>query len=327
MRRREFIAGLSGALASPLTTRAQQSAMPVIGFLNAASPQSYARPLAAFLKGLEAAGYTDGRNVAIQFRWAEGHNDRLPAMAAELLHNHVNVLAATTTPAALAAKAATSTIPIVFESGGDPMKLGLVASFNRPGGNVTGAASLGAVVIAAKGLELLHELTPAARILGLLVNPTNPLIAETQERELSSTAHALGLEIYILKASTERDFDGVFAKLVELRGAGLVISADAYFTSQSQQLAALAVRHAIPAVHARREFPAAGGLASYGTDIAESYRLAGIYTGRVLKGDKPADLPVQQATKVELVINLQAAKALGVSVPLPILGRADEVIE
>jgi putative ABC transport system substrate-binding protein len=283
--------------------------------------------LAAFLKGLKEAGYTDGQNVTIQYRWAEGQNDRLPAMAAELVHRQVTVIAATSAPAALAAKAATSIIPVVFETGGDPIKLGLVASLSRPGGNVTGAASLGAAVIAAKGLELMHELIPTARVVGLLVNPTNSLVAEPQERELSSTAHALGLEIHILNASSERDFDGVFAKLVELQASGLVISADAFFTSQIQQLAALAVRHAIPAIHARREFPVAGGLASYGSDITDSYRLAGIYTGRILKGDRPADLPVQQATKVELVINLKAAKALGVSVPLPILGRADEVIE
>jgi putative ABC transport system substrate-binding protein len=248
-------------------------------------------------------------------------------MAAELVNRQVTVIAATTALAALAAKAATSTIPVVFETGGDPIKLGLVASFSRPGGNVTGATSLGATVIAAKGLELMHELIPAARIMGLLVNPTNPLIAEPQERELSSAAHAFGLEIHILKASTERDFEGVFAKLVDLQASGLVISADAFFTSQIQRLAALAVRHATPAIHARREFPVAGGLASYGSDITDSYHLAGIYTGRILKGDRPADLPVQQATKVELVINLKSAKALGVSVPLPILGRADEVIE
>jgi putative tryptophan/tyrosine transport system substrate-binding protein len=327
MRRREFIAGLSGALASPLTTRAQQSAMPVIGFLNAASPQNYARPLAAFLKGLEAAGYTDGRNVTIQFRWAEGHNDRLPAMAAELVHGHVNVIAATSTPAALAAKATTSTIPIVFETGGDPIELGLVTSLNQPSGNATGAASLAVKLIAAKGLELLHEMIPGARVIGLLVNPTNPVVADPQEREVLSEAHTLGLEVHVLKASSEPDFDGVFAKLAELRAGGLVVGADALFTGKSQRLATLTIRDKIPAVHARREFPVAGGLASYGSDITESYRLAGIYTGRILKGEKPTNLPVQQATKVELVINLKAAKALGISVPLPILGRADEVIE
>jgi putative ABC transport system substrate-binding protein len=265
--------------------------------------------------------------VAIEYRWAEGHNDRLPAMAADLVRNQVNVIAATSTPAALAAKAATSTIPIVFETGGDPIRLGLVGSLNRPGGNVTGAASLGVEVIAAKGLELLHELIPAARVVGLLINPTDPALAEPQEREVLSAARTLGLEVHVLNADTERDFDVVFAKLVELRAAGLMISADAFFTSHSEQLAALAVRHAVPTVYARREYAVAGGLLSYGADLAESYRLAGIYTGRILKGEKPADLPVQQATKVELIINLKAAKAFGISVPVPILGRADEVIE
>jgi putative ABC transport system substrate-binding protein len=328
MRRRQFITLLGGAAVSwPLAARAQQSPMPVIGFLNTASPQSYPRPLSGFLKGLEEAGYVDGRNVAIQYRWAEGHNERLPAMAAGLVQNQVTMIAATSTPAALAAKAATATIPVVFETGGDPVKLGLVASLNRPGGNVTGAASLAVEVIAAKGLEFLHELIPAARVVGLLVNPNDPAVAESQQREVLVAAPTLGLEVTVLNAGTERDFDGVFAKLVELRASALIISADSFFTSHSEQLAALAVRHAIPAVYARREFATAGGLLNYGSDIADSYRLAGIYTGRVLKGDKPADLPVQQATKVELIINLKAAKALGINVPLPILGRADEVIE
>jgi putative ABC transport system substrate-binding protein len=233
-------------------------------------------------------------------------------MAADLVQNQVTMIAATSTPAALAAKAATATIPVVFETGGDPVKLGLVASLNRPGGNVTGAASLAVEVIAAKGLEFLHELIPAARVVGLLVNPNDPAVAESQQREVLVAAPTLGLEVTVLNAGTERDFDGVFAKLVELRASALIISADSFFTSHSEQLAALAVRHAIPAVYARREFATAGGLLSYGSDIADSYRLAGIYTGRVLKGDKPADLPVQQATKVELIINLKAAKALGI---------------
>ena len=302
--------------------------MPVVGFLNAASPQDYPRPLAAFLKGLGEAGYIDGQNITIQYRWAEGHNDRLPALAADLVRSHVSVVAATTTAAALAAKAATSTIPVVFETGSDPIKLGLVASLSRPGGNMTGAASMSVEVIAAKGLELLHELLPAARVIALLVNPTNPTVAEPQEREVLAAALALGLEVRVLQAAnSERDFDGVFAKLIELHAAGLVISADALFTSQSQQLAALAVRHAVPAVHARREFAMAGGLLSYGSEITDSYRVAGFYTGRILKGDKPADLPVQQATKVELVINLKAAKALGIAIPLSLSGRADELIE
>ena len=329
MRRRDLIAALGGAaVAWPLAAYAQQSAMPVVGFLNPASPQSYPRPLAAFLKGLAEAGYIDGQNITIQYRWAEGHNDRLPALAADLVRSHVSVIAATTTAAALAAKAATSTIPVVFETGSDPIKLGLVASLSRPGGNITGAASMSVEVIAAKGLELLHELLPAARVIALLVNPTNPTVAEPQEREVLAAARALGLEVRVLQAAnSERDFDGVFAKLLELHAAGLVISADALFTSQSQQLAALAVRHAVPAVHARREFAMAGGLLSYGSEITDSYRVAGFYTGRILKGDKPADLPVQQATKVELVINLKAAKALGIAIPLSLSGRADELIE
>ena len=329
MRRRDLIAALGGAaVAWPLAAYAQQSAMPVVGFLNPASPQSYPRPLAAFLKGLAEAGYIDGQNITIQYRWAEGHNDRLPALAADLVRSHVSVIAATTTAAALAAKAATSTIPVVFETGSDPIKLGLVASLSRPGGNITGAASMSVEVIAAKGLELLHELLPAARVIALLVNPTNPTVAEPQEREVLAAARALGLEVRVLQAAnSERDFDGVFAKLLELHAAGLVISADALFTSQSQQLAALAVCHAVPAVHARREFAMAGGLLSYGSEITDSYRVAGFYTGRILKGDKPADLPVQQATKVELVINLKAAKALGIAIPLSLSGRADELIE
>jgi ABC-type uncharacterized transport system substrate-binding protein len=231
----------------------------------------------------------------------------------------VTVIAATSTPAALAAKTATSTIPIVFETGGDPIKLGLVSSLSRPGGNVTGAASL--------AVEVMAELIPAGRVVGLLVNPSDPAAAEPQEREVLRVARTLGLEIHVLNAGAESEFDGVFAKLDELRASALMISADAFFTSHSEQLAVLAVRHAIPTLYARREFARAGGLLAYGSDITESYRLAGIYTGRVLKGDKPADLPVQQATKVEFIINLKAAKALGINVPLPILGRADEVIE
>ena len=329
MRRREFIALLGGSAATawPLAPRAQQPTIPVLGFLNVASPQTYARQLSAFQKGLEETGFVDGLNVTIEYHWADGHNDRLPAMVADLIQRHVTVIAATSTPAALAAKAATSTIPVVFETAGDPIQLGLIASLNKPGGNVTGAASLGVEVIAAKGLELLHELIPAAHVVGLLVNTINSVIAETQERKALSAASSLGLDVHILSAGSERDFDTVFAKLDELRATALMISADPLFTSHSAQLAALAVRHAIPTIYARREFAAAGGLLSYGSDITDSYRLAGVYTGRVLKGEKPADLPVQQAAKVELIINLKAAKALGVNVPLTILGRADEVIE
>jgi len=327
MKRRDFIVLVGGATAAwPVTVCAQQSTMPVVGFLNAASPQGYPRPLSAFLKGLGEAGYVDGRNVVIQYRWAEGHNERLPAMAADLVQSQVTVIAATSTPAALAAKAATSSIPIVFETGGDPIRLGLVAGLDRPGGNVTGAASL-AVEVTAKGLELLHELIPSARVIGLLINPNEPAAAEPQEREVLSAARTFALEVHVLNAGTERELDSIFAKLVDLQASALVISAGAFFSSHSKQLAELAVRHSIPTIHTAREFTTAGGLLSYGSDITDSYRLAGIYTGRILKGEKPAELPVQQATKVELIINLKTAKTLGITVPLPMLGRADEVIE
>jgi putative tryptophan/tyrosine transport system substrate-binding protein len=327
MKRREFITLLGGAAAAwPLTARAQQSVMPVIGFLNAASPQSYVRPLSAFLKGLGETGYVEGHNVAIEYRWAEGHNDRLPAMAADLVQRQVTVLAATTTPAALAAKAATTTIPIVFETGADPVELGLVTSLNRPGGNVTGVAQTG-VDVGPKLLDLLHELIPAAHVMALLVNPANPYRAETESKEVQAAARTLGLELHVLNASTERDFDGVFAKLIQLRAGGLVIGGDSSFTIWFEQLAALAIRHAVPSIYQRREFALAGGLMSYGSEIADAYRLAGNYTGRILKGDKPADLPVQRATKVELYLNMKTAKALGLTFPLSLLGRADEVIE
>jgi putative ABC transport system substrate-binding protein len=324
--RRQFMSALGGVAAVwPFAARAQQPAMPVIGFLNATSPQDFAKPLSAFLKGLGETGY-DGHNVAIEYRWAEGRMDRLPAMVADLVNRQVAVIAATSTPAALAAKAATTTIPVVFETGADPIKIGLVASLSRPGGNVTGVTQL-TQEIAPKELELLHELLPTARVMALLVNPTDPTLAETTAREVLGPAHALGLEFHVLNASSERDFDAVFAKVIELRAGALVIGGESLFTSHSEQLAALAARHGVPAVYKGREFAAAGGLLSYGSDITESYRLAGVYTGRVLKGDKPADLPVQQATKIELIINLKAAKALGISFPLTLLGRADEVIE
>jgi putative tryptophan/tyrosine transport system substrate-binding protein len=317
----------SAAAAWSVVARAQQLPMPVIGFVNVASPQSYSRQLAAFLKGLSETGYVDGHNVAIEYHWAEGRNDRLPAMVADLVHRQVAVIAATSTPAALAAKSATTTIPIVFETGGDPIGLGLVASLNRPGGNVTGVTQTN-VEVAPKRLELLHELVPTATAIALLVNPANPALAEPTTKELKAAARTLGLELHVLNASTEREFDAGFAKLVQLGAGGLVIGPDPFFASRSEQLAALTVRHVVPAVFEGESFAAAGGLISYGGNVADSYHLAGIYTGRVLKGDKPADLPVQQATtRVELVINLKTASALGINVPNTIIGRADEVIE
>jgi len=325
MRRRDFIALLGGAAARPLAARAQP-AMPVIGFLNSASAQGYSRPLSAFLKGLGQTGYVEKQNVTIEYRWAEGRNDRLPAMVADLVHHQVAVIAATSTPAALAAKAATTAIPIVFETGDDPVRLGLVASLNRPGGNVTGITQSN-VEEMPKLVEILHELIPAAHVIALLINPANSTLSEANARLAQAAAKTLGLELYLLNASGERDFDEIFDKLTQLRAGGLVIGGDPLFTSHSEQLAALAASHAVPAVYKGREFAAAGGLLSYGGDVTESYRLAGIYTGQVLKGDKPSNLPVQQATKVELFINLKTAKALGITVPLPLSGRADEVIE
>jgi putative ABC transport system substrate-binding protein len=327
MRRREFIQIFGGAAAAwPLAARAQQPAMPIIGFVNVASAKDYTPLLSAFLKGVSEAGYVDGRNVSIEYRWAEGRHDRLPEMVADLIHHQAAVIAALGTPAALAAKAATATIPIVFSTPVDPVKLGLVANLNRPGGNVTGATSL-LVVVGSKRLELLHELVPTASAMAVLVNPANPIIAEANSKELQAAARILGLQLHILNASTERDFDEVFAKLIQLRAGGLVIAPEPFFTIRSEQLAALTVRHAVPAIYHNREFVVAGGLLSYGGGSAEAYRLAGNYTGRVLRGDKPADLPVQQATKVELYINLKTAKALGITVPQSVQNRADEVIE
>ena len=327
MKRREFITLLGGAAAAwPLVARAQQPAMPMIGFLNSASAQGAAKQLAAFLKGLGENGYVEGRNVAIEYRWAESQFDRLPAMMADLVHRQVAVIAATTTPAALAAKTVTTTIPIVFETGTDPVQLGLVTSLNRPGGNITGVSQL-IVEVAPKRLELLHELVPTARVMGLLVNQAAPALAQAQLRAVQSAADTLGLELQVLNASSEHDFDAAFEKLIRLRAGGLVISADSVFLRGMEQLAVLTIRHAVPAIYQYREFAAAGGLMSYGPDITESYRMAGIYTGRILKGEKPADLPVQQVTKIELYINLKTAKALGITVPLPLSGRADEIFE
>jgi ABC-type uncharacterized transport system substrate-binding protein len=327
MQRREFLSVLgSAATIWPLAARAQQPMIPVIGFLNTASADGYVIMASGFRQGLKETGYVDGQNVTIEYRWAEGHNDRLPAMAADLVRRQVAVIAATSAPAALAAKAATTTIPIVFETGADPVVLGLVASLSRPGGNITGVTQTN-VEIAPKRLQLLHEVIPAAKVIGLLVNPTDGVLAESYTKGVQAAARSLGLELHVLNASTERDFDSVFAKLIQLRAGGLVISGGAFLTSHSEQLAVLAVRHAVPTIFQSREFAIAGGLLSYGAAISEAYRLAGNYVGRILKGETPANLPVQQAIKVAMYINLSTAKALGINIPLPLLGRADEVIE
>ena len=328
MQRREFIGLLGGAAAVwPLVARAQQPLMPVVGFLNAASAEGYTRQLTAFLKGLGEAGYVDGRNVTIEYRWADGRSDRLPAMAADLVQRQVAVIAATSTPAALAAKASTTTVPIVFETGADPVRLGLVANLNRPGGNVTGVTNL-IVEVAPKRLQMLHELVPMATSIALLINPSEPTAAETQSRDVLSAARNLGLELHVLNASSESDLDGVFAEVTKMRVGGLVIGGSPFFTSRTKQLGALALRHAVPTVYSYREFAMAGGLLSYGADITDAYHLVGNYIGRILKGDKPGDLPIQQATtRVEMYINLKTAKALGVSIPNTLIGRADEVIE
>jgi ABC-type uncharacterized transport system substrate-binding protein len=326
VRRREFISLLGGLAAIPLTARAQQTAMPVVGYLSANSPDEGEPRAAAFRRGLQEAGYIVGQNVAVEYYWAKQQIDRLPAMAADLVKRRVAVIAAVTTPAVLAAQAATTTIPIVFESGSDPVRLGLVANLNQPGGNITGVSSL-IVEVAPKRLELLHELLPTAKVMALLVNPDDRALAQAQAREVLSAARNRKLELHVLNASSESDFDAVFAGIKRLRVDGLVIGPGSVFVRGISKLAALTVRHAVPAIYQFRDFPAAGGLMSYGSDILDNYRLAGVYTGRVLKGENPAELPVLQASKFELVINLKTAKALGLTVPNTLLGRADEVIE
>ena len=326
IRRREFITLLGGTAAWPLAAQAQQPAMPVIGFLSSALPGPYAHILAAFRSGLKEAGYVEGRNVAIEYRWAEGQNDRLPGLVADLVRRQVALIVATGTPESLAAKASTRTIPIVFQVGIDPADIGLVPSLNRPGGNLTGVTNLNAEV-GPKRLELLRELLPTAQVMVLLVNPTSPTIAETLSRELQAAAPFLGLQVHRLQASNEREIDDTFASLVRLRASALVISPDVYFNTRIAQLAALALRQAIPTIYQFRAFAVAGGLMSYGGDLTESYHHVGLYAGRILKGTEPADLPVYQARKVELIINLKTAKALGLEVPPTLLARADEVIE
>jgi putative ABC transport system substrate-binding protein len=299
--------------------------MPVVGYLGGENPELRAGHVRAFRQGLSEQGYIEGRNFAFEFRWAEGRNDRLPALATDLVRRQVAVLVAGGTPPALAAKAATSTIPILFDTGGDPVELGFVSNLNRPGGNLTGVTALN-VEIGPKRLELLHELVPTARIIALLINPTNPN-GDALSRQMQAAARTLGLELHVLNASTEHDFESAFATLAHVQAGGLVIATDGYFLGQSEQLAAHVLRHRVPAIFAYHEFVAAGGLMSYGGSLTDQYRLLGVYAGRILRGESPADLPVQQATKIELIINLKTAKAFGLTIPLSLLGRADEVIE
>jgi len=319
---------IGGAAAAwPLTARAQQPAMPVVGYLSATSPDANSGSLEAFREGLKIADYIEGQNVTIQYRWANNESDRLPELAADLARRKVGVIVAPdSTSAVQAAQTATATIPIVFRIGTDPIKEGFVASLNRPGGNLTGLTTLG-VELMPKRLELLREIKPTSSIVALLVNPTNPAIAEAGAAELQAKVGELGVQLHVLHASTEREIELIFMKLAELRADGLVIATDAFFNARNEQLATLALRYSVPAIYQFREFTAAGGLMSYGGSVPDIYRLVGVYTGRILRGEKPADLPVQQLTKVELIINLKTARALGLAVPLPLLGRADGVIE
>jgi putative tryptophan/tyrosine transport system substrate-binding protein len=321
MHRRDFIKVVAGSAAMwPLAARAQQAAMPVVAYLSTNSSEEGEPRAAAFRRGLQESGYIVGQNVEVEYYWAEQQVDRLPAMAANLLKRRVTVIAAVTTPAAQAAQAVTTTIPIVFESGSDPVRLGLVTNLNRPGGNITGVTSL-IIEVAPKRLELLHELLPTAKVMALLVNPVDRALAQAEARETLSAARNRGVELHVLNVTSEGDFDAVFAEIKRLRVGGLVIGPGSVFNRGIDKLAALTVRHAVPAIWQLRSFPAAGGLMSYGSDILESYRLAGVYTGRVLKGENPAELPVVQATKFELIINLKTAKAFGITVPNTIIGR------
>jgi ABC-type uncharacterized transport system substrate-binding protein len=327
MRRREFITLLGGAAAWPLAARAQQRSMRVIGFLSPTSPNSRAELIAAFHQGLAEVGYVEGRNVAIEYRWAKDQNEQLPFMAADLVQRRVSVIVAIDgTAAALAAKAATSTIPIVFIVGADPVELGLVASLGRPGGNITGVGAL-AVGTAAKRLQLLHELVPAAAGIAFLRNPTNPYFSALETRELQAAATVLGVRLLLLNASSPYEIEVAFANLVAQRAGAFLLGTDPFFMTARDQLVALANRHTVPAIYPFREDAAAGGLVSYGASNRDAFRLVGDYTGRILSGDRPADLPVQQVTRIEMAINLKTANALGLTVPLPLLARADEVIE
>jgi putative ABC transport system substrate-binding protein len=326
MRRREFIAGLAGMVAWPLAAWAQQPAMPVIGFLSGSVSTSISPAVAAFRAGLNEMGFVEGRNVAIEFRWAEGDYQRLPTMAAELVARQVAVIVAGGTIASPnAAKAATTTIPIVFSSGADPVRSGLVPSLGRPGGNLTGAFIL-TTELETKRLDLLHEVVPAANVIAMLVNPAYPNVEELVS-DVQAAVRSLSKQIVVLHASSEREIEAAFASLVQRRIGALLVASDPFLFGRREQIVALANYHKVPAIYQWREFAALGGLMAYGTTLTETYRTVGLYTGRILKGEKPSDLPVVQSTKVEFVINLKTAKALGLTIPLPLLGRADEVIE
>jgi putative ABC transport system substrate-binding protein len=324
--RRHFISALGATVITwPLAARAQQPAMPVVGFLGSRGPSDDPQLLDAFRQGLKEAGYIEGQNVSIEYRFADNRYDQFPALAADLVRHQV-ALIATNGPPAQAVKKATTTIPIVFTAGFDPVEMGLVASLNRPGGNVTGVTILD-VELGSKRLELLHELVPSATVMAALVNPNDPQRAKINSSVLQTAARTLGLQLHVLEAGSDRDFDPVFADMAQLRVGGLVIGGDPFFNSRSKQLGALALQRAIPAIYQFRAFAASGGLVGYGGSLVDAYRLVGVYAGRILKGEKPANLPVQEATKIEMIVNLKTARALGITIPLPLLGRADEVIE
>ena len=328
MRRREFISLLGGTIAVwPVGARAQQPAKTTIGFLGSESPDLWAGRLQELIRGLGELGFVEGQNLSIEYRWAQGRNERLPPMASDLVRQQVKAIVAPgSTPAARAAQAATKTIPIVFEIASDPVEVGLVSSLNKPGANVTGVTTLN-LEIGPKRLELLHNVIPSATVFGLLINPTNPSIAETNIKSIQSAAKSFVLEMHILYASTEDELDAAFEELKKIKAGGLLIASDSFFSSHVKQLAVLSIRHAVPTVYQFREFAIAGGLLSYGTSFTQSFRTVGNYAGRILKGEKPADLPVQQATAVELIINQRTAEALGVTVPQALISRAEEVIE